>query len=115
MKRLAATKLDASGSRDGEREAAGPQLAIGRTTPILLGLFTIVTLLAERMAEDGEVPINETAWYSKQEASFSDCLVMVRKRYLEITNFVESDCEAEVVQIPSKVFNHFVSCLAMAA
>lgn len=90
-------------------------LAIARTTPALLGLFSLVTLLALRLATDSKVPVNETAWYSKDEASFSDCLVFVRKHCWALENFVNSAQTAESVLIPSKVFNHLISCLAFAA
>lgn len=90
-------------------------LAIGRTTPALLGLFSLVTLLALRLASEGKVPVNQTAWYSKAEASFSDCLVFVRKHCWALENFVSSAQTAESVLIPSKVLNHLISCLALAA
>jgi hypothetical protein len=90
-------------------------LAIVRTTPALLGLFSLVTILALRLASDGKMPVNETAWYSKAEASFSDCLVFVRKHCWALENFVTSAQTAESVLIPSKVLNHLVSCLALAA
>lgn len=91
------------------------ELAIGRTTPVLLGLFSLVVLMAARLAEDGKVPVNETAWYSKTEASFSDCLVFVRKHCWSVKNIVDSAFTTESVVIPSKVFNHLVSCLALTA
>ncbi|HXG64402.1 MAG TPA: transposase [Blastocatellia bacterium] len=90
-------------------------LAIARTTPVVLGLFSLVTMLALRLATDGKVPVNETAWYSKAEASFSDCLIFVRKHCWALEIFVNSAQSAESVLIPSKVLNHLVSCLAVAA
>jgi len=90
-------------------------LAIVRTTPVVLGMFSLVTLLALRLASDGKVPVNQTAWYNKAEASFSDCLVFVRKHCWALKNFVNSAQTAESVLIPSKVLNHLVSCLALAA
>ncbi len=98
-----------------ETQRQWSELAILRTTPVLLGLFTIVTMLAQRLAAGGKVPVNETAWYSKQEASFSDYLALVRKHCWAVENFVKSGCEAESALIPSKVFDHFVSCPALAA
>ena len=59
-------------------------LAIARTTPILLGLFSLVTLLAHRLVEQ-QVPavrlwgVRESAWYVKEQATFSDALAWVRR------------------------------------
>jgi hypothetical protein len=60
--------------------------AIARTTPVLLGLFSLVTLLAQRLV-DQQVPrvptleVRQSAWYIKPAATFSDALAWVR-RYL---------------------------------
>jgi hypothetical protein len=48
--------------------------AIARTTPVLLALFSLVTLLALRLSEGGAVPVETTAWYDKPEPTFADCL-----------------------------------------
>ncbi len=90
-------------------------LAIGRTTPVLLGLFSLVTLMAQRLAADGEIPVNQSAWYSKEEATFSDCLAMVRRHCWRSPYLVNSAQNAEFVQIPSEAFDHLVSCLALTA
>ena len=55
-------------------------LAIARTTPALLALFSIVTLLAYHLTRDKPFPIRSSAWYDKQEATFSDALALVRPR-----------------------------------
>ena len=98
-----------------ETQRQWSELAIARTTPVLLGLFSLVVLLAGRLAVDGHVPLNQTAWYSKSEATFSDCLVLVRKHCWGIQKFVDSATNPESVLIPSEVLNHLVSCLALAA
>ena len=59
-------------------------LAIARTTPLLLGLFSLVTLLAHRLVEQ-QVPavrlwgVRQSAWYVKEQATFSDALAWVRR------------------------------------
>ena len=62
-----------------ETQRQWSDLAIARTTPALLGLFSLVVLLADRLQPDGKIPILTTAWYKKTEATFSDCLALVRK------------------------------------
>ena len=53
--------------------------AIARTTPALMGIFSMVCLMAHRMMKDNKIPIAETAWYCKENASFSDVLTFVRQ------------------------------------
>jgi hypothetical protein len=53
--------------------------AIARTTPILMGLYTIVCLIANRLHEDQPIVVAQTAWYEKEDATFSDLLTAVRK------------------------------------
>jgi len=55
--------------------------AITRTTPILMGLFSWITLLAHRsLSDDGTLPIRQAAWYAKSFPTFSDAIVVVRSR-----------------------------------
>jgi hypothetical protein len=64
-------------------------LAIARTTPCLLGLFSLITLLAHRLVEPTKeqmptiaaLKVRQSAWYVKKQATFSDALAWVR-RYL---------------------------------
>jgi hypothetical protein len=53
--------------------------AIARTTPVLLGLYTIVCLIANRLQQEHPIEVAQTAWYEKNEATFSDLLKAVRK------------------------------------
>lgn len=54
--------------------------AIQRTTPVLLGLFSVVTLMAHRLQQQapGSLRARGAAWYSKGHVSFSDALACVR-------------------------------------
>ncbi len=54
-------------------------LAIARTTPLLLALFSLVTLLAYHLTRDKPFPVRSSAWYDKREATFSDALALVRR------------------------------------
>jgi hypothetical protein len=51
--------------------------AVERTTPCLLGLFSLVTLIAQKR-HGGRLPIRQSAWYAKEEATFTDALAAVR-------------------------------------
>jgi hypothetical protein len=89
--------------------------AIARTTPCLLGLFSLVVLWAWRLHADGRMPRHGAAWYSKEEATFSDCLAVVRRHCWRAQYLVNSASKAESVLIPSKALNHLIACLAQAA
>ncbi len=62
-----------------ETQRQWSDLAIARTTPILMGLFSLVCLMALRLVEKGTLPIRQAAWYTKQNATFSDVLAFVRR------------------------------------
>jgi hypothetical protein len=53
-------------------------LAIERTTPCLLGLYSLVTLIGQKLYPKGEIPCQQTAWYRKQQATFTDVFYAVR-------------------------------------
>ena len=53
--------------------------AIARSTPALMGLFSIVCLIALKLISTGKELIPQaTAWYQKQDVTFSDVLTFVR-------------------------------------
>jgi DDE superfamily endonuclease len=53
--------------------------AIARTTPCLLALFSIVTLLAAHLPARERQQAAATAWYPKPQPTFSDALAAVRR------------------------------------
>jgi hypothetical protein len=62
-------------------------LAIERTTPLLLGMYSLVCLFANAMHPAGEIPVMQTAWYAKSSATFLDLLAAVRKAFWGDFNF----------------------------
>ncbi len=52
--------------------------AISRSTPVLMGLYSLVCLMGNRLSQKGLLKVEETAWYQKKHASFSDMLRAVR-------------------------------------
>jgi hypothetical protein len=54
--------------------------AIARTTPILMGLFSWVTLLANQSQVDGRLPVRQAVWYAKATPTFSDAIALVRRQ-----------------------------------
>src|SRR5215510_7103184 len=89
--------------------------AIARTTPVLLALFSIVTLLALRLSQGGPIPVQATAWYHKPEPTFADCLALVRRHLWRAQYLVNSAVDPEFVQFPRKVFELLLTGLPLAA
>jgi hypothetical protein len=89
-------------------------LAIARTTPALLSLFSLVAMLASKLQPDGKIPLLSTAWYQKKEATFSDCLVLVRKHLWESRFHVKSARNAGFISLPEQERKHLVFCLSDA-
>ena len=61
-----------------ETQRQWSDLAIARTTPCLLALFSVTTLLAQRLTRAGQLPVRREAWYAKTTPTFSDTLAAVR-------------------------------------
>lgn len=53
--------------------------ALGCSTPLLLGLYSLVVLFANALHPNGQIPIQTTAWYQKPQATFADVLASVRR------------------------------------
>jgi hypothetical protein len=63
-----------------ETQRQWSDLAIQRTTPLLLGLFSLVTLWAcELAARTSKLPVLGAAWYKNPDPTFADCLAAVRR------------------------------------
>jgi hypothetical protein len=54
--------------------------AVGRTTPCLLGLFSVVIVLANHLHPTA-LSTRHAAWYTKAEPTFVDALAAVRRHF----------------------------------
>jgi hypothetical protein len=52
-----------------ETQRQWSDLAIVRTTPALMGLFSMVCLMAVDLINEGTLPLRHTAWYTKQKGT----------------------------------------------
>ena len=88
--------------------------AIARTTPTLLALFSIVTLMAQGLGATGAIIVRQTAWYIKDHATFSDTIAWVR-RYLWATgDFSMSSESVDIVKIPRPLMERFIDAVCHA-
>jgi DDE superfamily endonuclease len=89
--------------------------AIARTTPVLLGLFSLVTVLALRWSGDGQIPVPVTAWYHTAEPTFADGLAVVRQHLWRARYVVNSGAEPEFVPCPRAALELLLTGLPLAA
>jgi hypothetical protein len=90
--------------------------AIARTTPALLGLFSLVTLLAHGQLHPRPTPpIPQSAWYAKSLPTFADALALVRRQLWTQSTFPTSLPDADLVKVPRALVDHLRSLLCYAA
>ncbi|MDB5731241.1 MAG: hypothetical protein JWQ03_1136 [Variovorax sp.] len=98
-----------------ETQRQWSELAIARTTPVLLGLYSLVTLLATRLVQGGALPIRQAAWYCKTLPTFSDALAAVRRHCWRTIGLSTSTCEHDIVKVPRRVFQRLHEAASYAA
>ena len=98
-----------------ETQRQWSDLAIARTTPALLGLFSLITLLAHQRAESEPLPVRQAAWYRKQRPTFSDVLAAVRYQLWHPRDFHTSLSSTDMVKIPRSLLTRFIDMLCYAA
>ena len=86
--------------------------AIARTTPVLLGVFSLVTVLALQWRQDGQIPVPVTAWYHTAEPTFGDRLALVRQHLWHARSLVTSGAELEFVQFPRAALERLLTGLS---
>ena len=88
-----------------ETQRQWSDLAIARTTPILFGLFSWVTLAAHVLKAGNTIPFRATAWYPKPLPTFSDAIALVRQRlWYPSDNFPMSPSPPDMLKVPHTSF-----------
>jgi hypothetical protein len=89
--------------------------AILRTTPVLLGLFSIVTLWAHDLAKSRKFKPRTAAWYPKAVLTFSDAIAAVRREIWHNQISFMSRPSRDSIKIPRHIWNRMENALAHAA
>jgi hypothetical protein len=89
--------------------------AIARTTPCLLGLFSVVALLAARLDSRARVRVSASAWYHKRRPTFADTLAAVRREIWSEQSFLVSRHAAEAAKLPPALREGIAYALCHAA
>ena len=98
-----------------ETQRQWSEKAIRRTTPALLGLFSLVTLFAHQRMVRGSGVLRQAAWYRKPHPTFSDALALVRWELWAEETFCGSAREADTVKVPRVFVERLTETLCYAA
>lgn len=90
-------------------------LAIGRTTPALMALYSIVTLTTGALMKGKTKMIRTAAWYAKTQPTFSDAIAMVRRHLWSHCHFSTSGQHSEVIKIPRSLYERLTDAVCYAA
>jgi len=100
-----------------ETQRQWSELAIRRTTPAILGLFSLVTLFAHRRMGQGAGAFRrQAAWYSKRHPTFADALALVRKElWAQEQTFYGSPAQTDKVKVPRVFVERLTDAVCYAA
>jgi hypothetical protein len=96
-----------------QRQSSEP--AIDRTTPVLLGLFSLVTLWADDHYNKHAPMVRTASWYRKSLPTFSDALAHIRRRLWTQGNSPMSRQEFDPTKISPTTLNTLINMACYAA
>jgi len=89
--------------------------AMARTTPALLGLCSLVTLMAGQLAQEHARPVRQAAWSRTSRPTFVDAIALVRQHVWTLTHGSMSPATSDRVDIPGTRLNRLTETLGDAA
>ena len=92
-----------------ETQRQWSDLAIARTTPVLLGLYSLVTLRAHELRRSRGLPPSSAAWYAKRSPTFSDALAAVRRSLWAEAALRTSRHHRDLVEVPRPLLDRLTS------
>ena len=99
-----------------ETQRQWSDLAILRTTPALLGLFSLVTVWANSLVRSrGAVGPRAAAWYDKRDPTFSDAIAAVRRALWYPSDLCTSRQNKKIIEIPVVLLQRLTETLCHAS
>jgi hypothetical protein len=100
-----------------ETQRQWSEMAIRRTTPALLGLFSLVTLFAHRRMRQAAGTFRRRAgWYHKAHPTFADALAMVRKElWAQEQTFCGLPARSDTIKVPRAYLERLTEAVCYAA
>ena len=89
--------------------------AIARTTPALLGLYSLVALWADELHRGAAILPRAAAWYAKRAATFSDALAAVRRAIWADAALRTSATDRDPAKVPRAVLDRLTDLACYAA
>src|ERR671911_466221 len=89
--------------------------AVARSTPCLLGLFSIVTLLAGQLHHQTRTAVLTDSWYRKSHPTFADALAAVRRQIWRATGLFTSQRQHKTPKSSQALQRSLVYALCHAA
>jgi hypothetical protein len=98
-----------------ETQRQWSERAIRRTTPALLGLFSLVTLYTQQAVQQTSLPVRQAAWYPKAQPTFADALALLRRDLWAHTGFHPPARDPDMVKVPRAFLEQLTETLCYAA
>ena len=101
-----------------ETQRQWSDMAVRRTTPALLGLFSLVTMFAHRQMKRAAGALRrQAAWYHKAHPTFADALALVRKELWsqEERTFYGLPSATDTVKVPRAFVERLTDAVCYAA
>jgi hypothetical protein len=98
-----------------ETQRQWSDMAIRRTTPALMGLFSVITLFAHRRMTRATGTFRRAAWYHKAHPTFTDTLALVRKELWAHATFCGSPAQTDTVKVPRAFVERLTDAVCYAA
>jgi len=89
--------------------------AIPRTTPSLLSLYSIITLTAHLLIDQGAICVRSPSWYRKTHPTLSEAMALIRQQLWDYRYFSTSQQETDMITIPRVLLERFIEALCYAA
>jgi hypothetical protein len=86
-------------------------VAAARTTPVRLGLYSLVALIVQRQP-DWQQAFRRSAWYKKTRPTFADAMAQVRRALWRQLGFWLSEAVIEKQKSAPVLFEHIAELLA---
>ena len=97
-----------------ETQRQWSDLAIGRETPCLLGLYSVVTLIGDSTHRSSPISIRAASWYPKSRATFSDVLAAARRECWGFLDIHKSPRDASCAEIPRSQLDRLLNAVCYA-
>ena len=99
-----------------ETQRQWSEMAIQRTTPALLGLFSLIALFAHGWRRQAAGTFRrQAAWYYKRDPTFADALAVVRKELWAHETFHGSPAQSDTTKVPRAYVERLTEAVCYAA